>query len=425
MARVRVAVRLVIIAALAAAIAAGGALAGCAKPKPAPVLLSVEPADGATDVDRAVVIKLGFDQPMDPMAGTQATIEPPLPGGWYVEGDNIVFDPVEPLGAGLTYRVTLKAGALSRDGVPSNSSGVWSFSVRPPVGGHTPALAVLDPIEAFPGVRAIAFGRDGELYGASDTEVRVLGAGGGSFQPYSSGWTSIEDVDVDPLGRVWLLLAEKDNYRAVRLAQSSPTGDASGGSSGATSDLVVPIPQPTYPAGQWNWFYPKCLTVLADGDLLVLGTDRVMRLGQGGAVKAELGVGTLGGSCTEFYIGPAGMVLDGETLYVENGKGSADTRGIVALGLDGSDARVYRFGIGRRDGLARDEWGNFYSVCRDAAELTHLDVFGPQGDSLEGLLPESEANLDPQAAPGELLIRDGVLYVAGGAEGKILRFSIK
>ncbi len=402
-------------------LAGAGLLPGCAKP--APVLVAMEPPSGSTDVDLSVTrVRLIFDQPMSQSAAGLASIEPQLPGGWYVEDRAVTFNLIEPLVAGTTYKVTLKAGATSRDGVASTSSGTWSFTARPPAGGHTPVLVALSPLEAFPGLKALAFGANGELYAASDSEVRVLGAADGSFQPLSGGWVSIEDVDVDPAGRLWLLLAEKDNYRAVRLAEPVQDG-RSQGQLGA--DLTVPIGQPTYPQGQWNWFYPKCLAVLPGGDLLVLGTDRVMRLGQDGGTKAELGVGTLGGSCTEFYVGPAGLVVEGDTVYVENGKGSAQTRGVVALGLDGSEPKVYRFGVGRNSGLARDSWGNCYTIRRDPAERVNLAIYGPEGDPLGAGPPASEGGLDPQATPGEILVRDGVLYVAGGIEGKILRFTIQ
>ncbi len=405
------------------AVAAGGLAGGCVKAKTAPVLVSVEPADGATGVDPGTVLRLVFDQPMSSSGAGAASVDPPLPGGWYAEGNALTYHPIEPLLNGATYRINLAEGAVSLDGVASKSSGTWTFTVRDAVVGHQPVIRTLEPIEAFPGVRALAFGPEGELYAASDADVQVRASGVTAFAPYSSGWTSIEDVDVDASGRVWLLLAEKDNYRAVRLATPGTGGGI--GPEGAPFDLTVAIPQPEYPSDQWNWFYPKRLTLLPGGDLLILGTDRVVRLGQDGQVKAELGVGTLGGSCTEFYIGPAGMVLEGDTLYVENGKGSADTRGFVGLSLDGSKTKVYRFGVGGRGGLARDAWGDFYTVSRDPAEPLHLEVFGPEGDEIQGALSDSSANLDDQTEPGEMLIRDGVLYIAGGVEGEITRFSIE
>ena len=418
---------MVLLALALVGLASAGVVPGCTAPKSPPVLLSVEPPDGTRNADRSALIILRFDQPMDPAAATLASIDPPVAGGWYVQGDTVVFEPVEPLTGGTTYRVSLRPGAPGRGGLLSNSSGTFSFTVRPPVVNHPPSLQGLDPLDAPPGVKALAFGPSGKLYAASETEVYLYGPTG--FAPYSAGWKGIEDIDVDVSGRLWLLTADSDTYRAVRL--SGPTA--------AAADLVVPVPQPANPKGQGrpSRFYPKCLKVRPDGDLLVLGTDRLLRLGPDGSVKAELGLGILEGSYTGSYSagsysGPAGMVLADETVWVENGKASPHNRGIVELSCNpaGAAPKVFRFGVGRNEGLARDDWGNFYTAKRLPSGSVRLAVYGPEGDPLEPLFPAGSGaaallDLGTAAAPGELLFHDGVLYVADAAQGRILRFSVK
>jgi len=406
------------LAALVLFATAGG---GCARrpkppPDPGPVVLASEPAGGSTGVAADAQIGLRFDRPMDiASVAERLAIDPAVEGCWSAEANLVSFQPVEPLRPGTTYRLTLSPGAAGLDGVVSQESGTWSFTVAGTSFGQLPALRDLPPLPVLPGVRALVFGRFGELYAASDEALGVLPPGGDEFQILSTGWWGIEDIAVDHEGRLWLLLAQKEDYRVVRLDEAGH------------EDRSLPLKQPVFARDDdWCWFYPRNLAALPDGDLLVLGTDRVRRLDPvTGEVKQDLGVGALSGAVTEGYFGPSGLVLEIErgTLHVNNGFDCSPSGGIVSISLsDGEVTETRRVGTANYHGLARDRWGNFYLVSQ-SAEPRHLLVFGPSGDPLGDLIDAPRQ--DPHGyLSGKLLVWDDVLYICSEQDGTIIRYAL-
>jgi len=380
------------------------------------VVVAPTPPDGATGVATDARIGLTFDRPMDITSVAQCLeIVPAVGGYWSADGNLITIQPAEPLRSGTTYRLTLSAGAVGLDGRVSSATGTWSFTVADPTYGRLPVLRDLPPLPALPGVRALAFGASGELYVASGETIGLLTPDSGEFQLLTTGWRDIEDVAVDPQGQVWLLIAQKDNYRVVRLDEAG------------YEDVTLPLEQPEFTNDeQWCWFYPKNLAFLPDGDLLVLGTDRVRRLDPvTGEIRQDLGVGVLSGAVTEGYFGPSGLVVDSDlgTLHVNNGFEYSANGGIVSIGIsDGEVTGARRVGTGKYHGLARDCWGNFYLISQ-AAEPRHLLVFGPSGDPLADLIATPEQDPDGYLS-GELLVWGDVLYVCSERDGFIIRYAL-
>ncbi|KKM09148.1 hypothetical protein SY88_19935 [Clostridiales bacterium PH28_bin88] len=144
-----------------------------------PIVLGVEPQDGAVDVSRNSRIGIRFDRPMNYGSVAQhLIIVPAVAGPWHEDGGLIYIQPVEPLRPGQKYTVILASGATSQDGNTSTVAMSWSFETEEPQYRHLPALRDLEPIQALTGVRALAFGLNGEMYVSTDQEVgQVLSSG--------------------------------------------------------------------------------------------------------------------------------------------------------------------------------------------------------------------------------------------------------
>gem|GEM_PF-2649646 len=363
------------------------------------------PADRTTSVYRLCRIGVEFDRPMDiDSVARHVRIEPPVAGGWEADQNLIYITPVEPLLPETTYTITLLPGATDVRGNKTESAGQWTFVTTPIVYSQLPTLTPRPQIE-LPGVRALAAGPEGKLYAASAGEVAAIDVGRDGSAKVTrlyGGFSDITDLDVDDEGRVWLLIAEKGAYRIVRLTAAGQ------------ADLTMPIEQPEQGAGAFCWFYPRNLAILPGGHLLVLGTDRLRQYTPAGEVEREIGLGLLAGGVTEEYFGPTGLVLDGSTVYVNNGLAECP-RGPEAFELPARHLRSYPIGVGKYTGLARDRWGNLY--LQDDGNLM---VLGPDGDPLGALLelPEWEAYAY------ELLVYGDVLYAACPGRDAVLRWHL-
>lgn len=419
----------IIVAITTAALILGSA--GC-RPEPpvadtAPVVVGTEPADGAAAVSPDSRIGVSFSRSMQiASVAEHITITPAVAGPWRSEEGLVYIQPVEPLKPGETYTITLAPGALAEDGAACTAGGTWSFTVAEPSVGQLPGLRSLAPLPALPGVLALTFGpesgpSDVDLYVASDQEVGRLARAGSSaessggewsYETLSDGWSGIEDIAFDHEGNLWLAVAEKENYRVVRLGADG------------REVLTLPVDQPQYPEGSWNWFYPRSLAFAPNGDILLLGTDRVRRMDPTtGEVREDLGVGVLSGAVTEGYFGPSGLLVDesAELVWVNNGFNYGPTGGVVGLSLvDGQVVESYRVGVSKYRGLARDQWGNFYLVS-DFPEPHHLRVLGPDGLSLDNL---AVPDRDISGYAHELAVFGDILYVTDGHAGVILRYSL-
>jgi len=99
------------------------ALVGCL-PRPAPRVVALEPANGATAVPVWAELRLRLEAPPVGLP-PPPQIEPPVPGTWYREGNTLVFRPAAPLAADTPYSITVTLAASAADRI------AWHFRTRP------------------------------------------------------------------------------------------------------------------------------------------------------------------------------------------------------------------------------------------------------------------------------------------------------
>jgi hypothetical protein len=106
----------------------------------APIVISTDPANNATNVDLLKTVTATFNTPMNPstMIGANITIyhgTTPIGGTVSYSGSTISFDPTSTLLSNTVYICTILNGAQSLAGTPMVSNYVWTFttlSVVPP-----------------------------------------------------------------------------------------------------------------------------------------------------------------------------------------------------------------------------------------------------------------------------------------------------
>lgn len=101
-------------------------------PEGPPSVSETSPADGATDVDRGVAIRVTFNRPIDPESVSIATfqLEPSSSGRYSVDASGLTatFQPLDLLSPDTLYTLTLTTGITSAAGTAMESPFVLSFS---------------------------------------------------------------------------------------------------------------------------------------------------------------------------------------------------------------------------------------------------------------------------------------------------------
>jgi serine protease AprX len=129
--------------------------AGTAPDTGAPTVTAQTPADGATEIDRAANVSVGFSEQMD-RAATEAAFSlvrtsdgSPVAGAFSWNGNTMTFNPSADLDAGTGYTATVRGGAGgARDlaGNPLAADASWSFaSTAFTAVTGSPATATIEP----------------------------------------------------------------------------------------------------------------------------------------------------------------------------------------------------------------------------------------------------------------------------------------
>jgi Tol biopolymer transport system component len=100
-----------------------------------PRLLSVSPADEATNVSPAAQVKLSFSRPLQTEAITNRLgFEPAMPGNYIWQGSTLIFTPAQLWPAGVTVQASMQPGAPANGflalALPEGLE--WSFTIRQP-----------------------------------------------------------------------------------------------------------------------------------------------------------------------------------------------------------------------------------------------------------------------------------------------------
>jgi hypothetical protein len=95
----------------------------------------VEPPDGATNVDTAVVVSAEFDRTLDPSSVTEMTFSlsrngEAVAGSLEIDGSTAEFTPSVPLALEQLYTATLTTGIMDAAGNPLQESFTWDFNTR-------------------------------------------------------------------------------------------------------------------------------------------------------------------------------------------------------------------------------------------------------------------------------------------------------
>lgn len=106
---------------------------GAAPDNIAPVVNSTIPIDKATGIDINNLVKLTFNEAMDPLTITTSTFTlsqgiNSVAGVVTYSGMTATFDPTNPLSVGLTYTATVTTGAKDAGGNALAANKVWTFT---------------------------------------------------------------------------------------------------------------------------------------------------------------------------------------------------------------------------------------------------------------------------------------------------------
>lgn len=97
-------------------------------------LVASTPGIGARGVNPTTAIRLTFDQSVAPeSAKGRFAVEPQVPGSLAVAGQTLTYMPSEPLRNDTTYTVTLAAGVVGEEGIPSKEPVEITFTTEPTV----------------------------------------------------------------------------------------------------------------------------------------------------------------------------------------------------------------------------------------------------------------------------------------------------
>lgn len=116
-----------------------------------PVVISTDPANGATNVALNKIITATFSEPMDPNTINSTTFllkqgANTVPGVISYSGNNAIFTPINKLLAGTTYTGTVTTGAKDPAGNSLSSNYVWSFTTGFVADTVRPVVLSTDPV---------------------------------------------------------------------------------------------------------------------------------------------------------------------------------------------------------------------------------------------------------------------------------------
>jgi hypothetical protein len=110
--------------------------AGCGR-GPAPIVVSMVPANGASGIAQSATVNGTFDVPMNATTinTTTFTLAGPgttaVPGGVMYVGNTATFTPGSPLATSTSYTATISSGAKNTSGAALANT-VWTFTTAPP-----------------------------------------------------------------------------------------------------------------------------------------------------------------------------------------------------------------------------------------------------------------------------------------------------
>jgi hypothetical protein len=311
---------------------------------------SHSPIANALDAGTASVVRVTFDQPLDPTTAVAANVmvfgrwSGVVPGGVGLSPDGLVleFDPARPYFAGETVSVMLSEGIKSATGVALDAGFTWQFWARPAAGSGSLVLSgiqsVRRPSEGW--VQAYgAYAGDLDEDGSPDlavineavADVRVLLNDGCGTFPTMSGYpltgaltpSPNEGQDFDGDGHIDLAVA---NIGADTV--SILFGDGQGGF----------LPHVQYPSGS----KPRGLTVLdleGDGDPDIAtanrGSSDVALLANRGDGTFDPAVFVEAGGSTETSIFAVDADADGISDLFVGHFGSKDVTLLIGDGSGG------------------------------------------------------------------------------------------
>ncbi len=121
-----------------------------ANPNHPPLLMSLSPKENATGVYPEEIIKVRFDDDVDPLTvnGDSFSVsddQGTVPGLLVVSGDTVTFTPAEPFPYGKNYTVTLTGGIRTRSGASLQHDFGWTFSTLVLVGEVTVLATQQEP----------------------------------------------------------------------------------------------------------------------------------------------------------------------------------------------------------------------------------------------------------------------------------------
>jgi N-acetylneuraminic acid mutarotase len=178
-----------------------------------PAVVSVEPAQGATNVDVGTIVRVSFSEGIAPASVTSATFQlrdgfgSPVAGSIDVYGTEVWFSPKAPLSPGTTFTV-VASGVTDSAGNPLASPYTSTFTTTGPGTGSWVAMAAPTPLEPYAtraDASAVWTGSEmivwGGWYSGQQGQIYVL-ATGGAYAPSTDTWRSISsNVPGTPWGR--------------------------------------------------------------------------------------------------------------------------------------------------------------------------------------------------------------------------------
>jgi TolB protein len=95
-------------------------------------VVSLSPADGATNVSTRPSLRVTFSQPIAEPDDLTLTITPPISGTTRWQGDTLIFQPAALLQSDITYQVTIPAGLTGQRGRTLLHPITWQFQTGRP-----------------------------------------------------------------------------------------------------------------------------------------------------------------------------------------------------------------------------------------------------------------------------------------------------
>ncbi|HUP18490.1 MAG TPA: Ig-like domain-containing protein [Gemmatimonadota bacterium] len=217
-----------ILAVAHAACASEGFPPGGPEDRAPPVLVETRPADRAVNATPDQVIRLTFDEQLDPALADQLpqliVVNPSPPDFDYtLDGDGVILTPQGPLIEATTYIVTVLPGLADRDG----NRTVTPRSILFSVGGETPitlslvrATVVRDTVPV-PGARFLLENQESDLvYRSSADSSGRIDIEGVAFGPYvATAW----EERVRPVG--WQMTEEPGARDTFELGSGNRSHD--------------------------------------------------------------------------------------------------------------------------------------------------------------------------------------------------------